>query len=183
MEKIRVKAWIEKEDNAPADRISALMEEFKKAKMLSDEIVSQTQPLIDAVGKKKTEEVEKQIYAFVDRLFEWKKFREQLGCTPREIHLSVFKESPGQNHRLKIIISSENELTIYLDGYDLTNDKNPSFVYESRLDAYGVITRWNECGLLDLINKEFEKLIRVETSALINKGKDTAKLLELMETK
>lgn len=131
--------------NKPSNKFDALLAEFKAAKALAEATEAEKQPLIDAMGKAKLELIKKQLHEIVEKLFVI------VHITGRDCEFKVEKMVNWYSYKVSVSVDHRYTIKIYLGGYDIDTHREWWFSED------GIVTRWNELKLYDMLLKECEK--------------------------
>jgi hypothetical protein len=145
MNEIRVTAeYISK----PSNKFDALLAEFKAAKALAEATEAEKQPLIDAMGEAKLELIKKQLHEIAKKLFVI------VHITGRGCEVKVEKMVNRYNYKASVSVDQNYTIRIYLGGYDIDTSRKWCQWWFSE---DGIVTKWNELKLYDMILKECEQ--------------------------
>jgi hypothetical protein len=145
MNEIRVTAeYISK----PSNKFDALLAEFKAAKALAEATEAEKQPLIDAMGEAKLELIKKQLHEIAKKLFVI------VHITGRGCEVKVEKMVNRYNYKVSVSVDQNYTIRIYLGGYDIDTSRKWCQWWFSE---DGIVTKWNELKLYDMILKECEQ--------------------------
>lgn len=131
--------------NKPSNKFDALLAEFKAAKALAEATEAEKQPLIDAMGEAKLELIKKQLHEIVTKLFVI------VHITGRGCEVKVEKMVNWYSYKASVSVNYGYTIKIYLGGYDIDTHR------ESWFSEDGIVTKWNELKLYDMLLKECEK--------------------------
>jgi hypothetical protein len=129
----------------PSNKFDALVAEFEAAKALAEATEAEKQPLIDAMGEAKLELIKKQLYEIVSKLFVI------VRITGRDCEIKAEKMVNYYNYKASVPVNHRYTIRIYLGGYDINSSREWWFSED------GIVTKWNELKLYDMILKECEK--------------------------
>lgn len=133
--------------NKPSTKFDALLAEFKAAKALAEATEAEKQPLIDAMGEAKLELIKKQLHEIVEKLFVI------VHITGRDCEIKVEKMVNWYNYKASVSVNHRYTIKIYLGGYDINTSREWWFSED------GIVTKWNELKLYDMLLKECEKIM------------------------
>jgi hypothetical protein len=129
----------------PSTKFAALLAEFKAAKALAEATEAEKQPLIDAMGEAKLELIKKQLHEIVQKLFVI------VHITGRGCEVKVEKMVNWYNYKASVSVDHGYTIKIYLGGYDIDTSREWWFSED------GIVTKWNELKLYDMLLKECEQ--------------------------
>lgn len=156
MEKIIVTAKYQGEKE---DKITALIEAAQKAKEVADATESRLQPLIDAAGEKKWELICEQLQDFANR---YETFLEMTGDPGK------WGRTFSYSHCCVMWYNYNREMLIRVN--DITVDAIVRMgVLPSLCKDGGLVTEWNNRGVIEYFDSCLENLIREYTKAQENR--------------
>ena len=131
--------------NKPSNKFDALLAEFKAAKALAEATEAEKQPLIDAMGEVKLELIKEQLHDIVKKMFVI------VRITGRSCEIKVEKMVDWYSYKVSILVDHAYTIRTYLNGNDINTARNGWFGED------GIVTKWNELKLYDMILKECEQ--------------------------
>lgn len=134
--------------NKPSTKFDALLAEFKAAKALAEATEAEKQPLIDAMGEAKLELIKKQLHEIAKKLFVI------VQITGRGCKVEVEKMVNWYNYKASVSVDQNYTIRIYLGGYDIDTSRRWC---QGWFSEDGIVTKWNELKLYDMILKECEQ--------------------------
>lgn len=170
-------------------RIDALLKEYEVASNIAKETKQEIAPIIKEVGLAKHAAIMKQLKPIMEGMKKLSYLKDTLNGRDSGVKLSVYYQHPGVNERKFVINYSRGNscerfdikhciaLSSYNDDGDDFKDTS-SDVYGTMFGAdKGIVTHWNQLGIIDKLNKELERIIQYETAMAMNIKKITERQL------